>query len=126
MLADLKCRGVERIWHVTGIGVGHLQEYVSAAFPGTTFHSSVDRGLMDVLATSRWRAPLSPELAAEQVREGLVRAIRRRGSFESEAVALDFVAGALQRAERRLDRERVIAEVMPRQDPGAQLVPPAI
>jgi hypothetical protein len=126
MFADLKCRGVERIWHMTGTGVGHLQERVSAAFPGTTFHSSIDRGLADALATSRWHAPLSPELAAEQVREGLIRAIRRHGSFESEAAALDFIAGALQRAERRLDRERVIAEVMSRQDPGAQMVPPAI
>jgi hypothetical protein len=126
MLADLKDRGVERIWHVTGTGVGRLQECVSAVFPGATVHTSVDRRLTEALATSRPRAPLSPELAAEQVRENLVHAIRRRSSFESEAAVLDFIAGALQRAERRLDRERVMAAVMPQKYSAARIVPPGL
>jgi hypothetical protein len=125
MFADLKGRGVERIWHMTGTGVGHLQERVSAAFPGTTVRSSVDRVLTDALATSRRRVLLSPERAAEQVREDLVRAIRRRGSFESEAAGLDFVASALQRTERRLDRGGVVAKGRPRQDQGAQMASPS-
>jgi hypothetical protein len=125
MFADLKGRGVERIWHVTGTGVGHLGERVSAAFPGTTVHSSLDQALTDTLATSLRRVPLSPELAAAQVREDLARAIRRRGSFESGAAVLDFVAGALQRTERRLDRGGVIAKLRPRQDRGAQMASPS-
>ncbi len=125
MFADLKRRGVERIWHVTGTGAGHLGERASAAFPGTTFHSSVDQVLTDALATSRRRVPLSPGLAAEQVREDLARAVRRRGGFESGAAVLDFVASALQRTERRLDRGGVIAKVRPRQDRGAQMASPS-
>jgi hypothetical protein len=123
MLADLKGRGVERIWHVTGTDVGHLQGLVSAAFTGTTARSSVDRLLTEALAASPRRGLPSPELVAEHVREGLVRAVRRHGSFESEAAALDFVAAALQRMERRLDRGGVMATVRPRQDAGAHRVP---
>ena len=124
MLADLKRRGVERIWHVTGTDVGDLQERVSAAFSSTMARSSVDSLLADARAASRRRGLPSPELVAEHVREGLTRAIRRHGSFESEAAVLDFVAGALQRTERRLDRGGVIAKVRPRQDPGAQMASP--
>lgn len=124
MLADLKRRGVERIWHVTGIDAGDLQERVSAAFSSTMARSSVDSLLADARAASRRRGLPSPELVAEHVREGLIRAIRRHGSFESEAAVLDFVAGALQRTERRLDRGGVIAKVRPRQDPGAQMASP--
>ena len=124
MRADLKRRGVERIWHVTGTDAGNLQECVSAAFSCTMARSSVYGLLADARAASRWRMLPSPELVAEHVREGLIRAIRRHGSFESEAAVLDFVAGALQRTERRLDRGGVIAKVRPRQDPGAQMAPP--
>jgi len=123
MLADLKGRGVERIWHVTGTDAGNLREQVSAAFSSATARSSVDRVLTDARAASRWRVPPSPELAAEQVRGGLMRAIRRHGSFESESAVLDFFAGALQRMERRLDRGGVIAKVKPRRDAGAHRVP---
>jgi len=123
MLADLKGRGVERIWHVTGAEVGHLQEHVSAAFSGKTVGSSVDRVRAEALAASGQRGLPSPGRAAEQLREGLIRAIRRHGSFESEAAVLDFFAGALQRMERRLDRGGVMAKVSPRQDAGAHRVP---
>jgi len=123
MLADLKGRGVERIWHVTGAEVGHLQERVSAAFSGRTVRSSVDRVRTEALAASGQHGLPSPGRAAEQLREGLMRAIRRHGSFESEAAVLDFFAGALQRMERRLDRGGVMAKVSPRQDAGAHRVP---
>ena len=123
MLADLKGRGVERIWHVTGPDVGNLQERVSAAFSSTTARSSVDSLLTDARAASRRHVLPSPELAAEHVREGVIRAIRRHGSFESEAAVLDFFAGALQRMERRLYRGGVMAKVSPRQDAGAHRVP---
>jgi hypothetical protein len=123
VLADPKRRGVVRIWHVTGTDVGHLQERVSAAFSSTTARSSVDSLLTDARAASRRRVLPSPELVAEHVRAGLIRAIRRHGSFESEAAVLDFAAGTLQRTERRLDRGGVIATVRPRQDAGAHRVP---
>jgi len=121
MLADLKRRGVERIWHVTGTDRGNLQERVAAAFSGTTDRSSAESLLTDARATSRRVLP-SPELAAEHVREGLIRAIRRQGSFENEPAVLDFFAGALQRMERRRDRGAVMAKARPRQDAGAHRV----
>jgi hypothetical protein len=122
MLVDLKGRGVERIWHVMGTDRGNLQERVAAAFSGTTVRSSLDSLLTEALAAPRRGLP-SPELAAKHVREGLMRAIRRHGSFENESAVLDFFAGALQRTERRLDRGGVIAKVRPRQDAGAHRVP---
>ena len=124
LLADLKRRGLERIRHVTGTDIGQLRERVAAAFPHTGVRSSAGRIARDASAASRRQVPESPELAAEKVREALARAIRRRGSFASEAAALDFISGALQRTERRLDRERAIAKVRPRQESGAQMVPP--
>jgi hypothetical protein len=123
ILADLKGRGVDRIRHVVGTDRGNLQERVSAAFSSTTARSSVDRLLTDARPALRRHVLPSPELVAEHIREGLIRAIRRHGSFESEAAVLDFVAGALQRTERRLDRGGVIAKVRPRQDAGAHRVP---
>jgi hypothetical protein len=123
MLADLESRGVERIWHLTGTEAGNLQERLGAAFSSTTIGSSADGLLTEALAASRRRGRPSPELAAEHARKSLIRAIRRHGSFESEAAVLDFVAGALQRTERRLDRGGVIAKVRPRQDAGAHRVP---
>jgi hypothetical protein len=39
----------------------------------------------------------------------VIRALRRHRQFEDEAQALDIVALALQRAERRLDSERRMA-----------------
>jgi hypothetical protein len=67
-----------------------------------------------------------PERVAERVRAYLIRAVRRHGHFENEAAALDFIAVALQRAERRLDRERLIAKERPRLDSGAQMAPRGI
>jgi hypothetical protein len=106
LLADLKSRGLERIRHVTGTDTGRLRSRVADAF-----------------ASTGHRSP-SSEPAAANVRDALARAIRRRGSFASEAAALDFISGALQRTERRLDRERAIAKVRPRHESGAQMVPP--
>ena len=63
---------------------------------------------------------------AEQVREYLIRVIRRHGPFENEAAALDFIAVGLQRAERRLDRERLVAKERPRLDSGARMAPHGI
>ena len=68
----------------------------------------------------------SPGRVVEEVRQGLVHAVRRHGSFESEAAALDFVAGALQRTERRLDRGGVNAKVRLLQVPGAQTASPSL
>lgn len=106
LLADLKRRGLERLRHVAGTDDGQLRERVTAAFHGAALRSSGET------------------FAAQDIRATLSRAIRRRGSFANEVTALDFVSCALQRMERRLDRERAIAKVRPRHESGAQMVPP--
>ena len=126
IVADLQHRGIERIWHVTGTDIDAVLARVTDAFSRTALSSSVDRLPMDTCVPPRRRMPSSAELAAEHFHERLVRAIRRHGSFESRAAVLDFVAGALQRAERRLDRERPIAKGEPRLDSGAQMAPPGL
>lgn len=123
LLADLKTRGLERIRHVAGTDTGQLREQAAAAFSSAGEGSSVERIVAQASVASRRHVPASPERSAEEVREALARAIRRRGSFASEAAALDFISGALQRMERRLDRERAIAKVRPRHESGAQMVP---
>lgn len=123
ILADLTERGVERIWHVTGSEVGAVHHRVAAAFCGTPVSSSVDRRLTAASAVAGRRAPPFPEFAANHARERLIRAIRRHGCFESEAAVLDFVAGALQRTERRLYRGGVIAKVSPRHQAGEHRIP---
>jgi hypothetical protein len=119
MLADLKARGVERIWHMASFHVAVLDHgeavapVVEAAFPGA-------------LATSRPQVLPVADAVAEQVREYLIRVIRRHGPFENEAAALDFIAVGLQRAERRVDRERLVAKERPRLDSGARMAPRGI
>gem|GEM_PF-3326517 len=49
---------------------------------------------------------LAGDRLAADLHKGLVRAIARHGPFTDSAAALGFVARALQRAERRLDRKR--------------------
>jgi hypothetical protein len=124
--ADLRSRGVERIWHVTGTDTAAVRERVTDAFSSTTVFSSVDRIPAETPVWPRPRVPSSPERAAQHFHEYLIRAIRRRGGFESRAAALDFMADALQRAERRLDRERLVAKGEPRLDSGAQMAQPGL
>jgi transposase-like protein len=117
MRADLKDRGVLRISHVARLHDALPQSEGAAcsiemAFPGA----------MTSPRPALWPAA---QAVADDVRQRLARAVRRHGSFENDAVALDFVAGALQRAERRLDRERRIAKERPRLDSGARMAPPA-
>jgi len=118
MLADLQGRGVERIAYVAGIAC--LRDPASAAFCGTIVRSPVDPRLAEATAASPSLGLAPPELVAEEVRQGLVQAVRRHGSFESEAAALDFIAGALQRAERRLDRAGANAKGRLTQGPVAR------
>lgn len=103
---DLRRRGLERVRRIAAAGPAPLRERVAAAFP--------DAG----------RASEADEAAAEAVRAALRRAVGRRGGFANAGAALDFISCALQRTERRLDRERAIAKVRPRHDSGAQMVPP--
>ena len=117
MLADLKRRGVERIWHVAGTDAGGLRERVSAAFPGSTPGSSGDRLPPQALATA-------PEHVAAQVRQRLKQGIRRHGSFESGSAVLDFLARALQRTERRMDRGGMTTTVRLLPDSGTQRASP--
>lgn len=51
----------------------------------------------------------SADRTAAEVHGRLTRAILRHGPFVDSTAALDFVAGTLDRAEQRLDRERAIA-----------------
>jgi hypothetical protein len=122
LLADLRTRGLERIRHVAG--AGRLREQAAAAFSSAGGRSSVERADAHASGSARRHAPDSAERAAEGVRTALARAIRRQGSFASATAALDFISGALQRMERRLDRERAIAKARPRHESGAQTVPP--
>ena len=60
------------------------------------------------------RVVVSGDRMAANLHGSLVRSVGRYGCFVDQAEALDFVAGALLRAERRLDRERVAAVPGPR------------
>ena len=82
-------------------------------------------------------APFGTGLAKVEALSGVVRfkgAIATTGTnvapfvlpavSETEAAALDFISGALQRSKRRLDRESAIAKGRPRRRSGTQTVPP--
>lgn len=126
IVADLQRRGVERIWHVTGDDVVPVLQRVTESFAGTSVFSCGERSraASPVVARPQLRSPV--ELMAERARNDLIRALRRHGGFENEGTALDFISGALQRTERRLDRESAIAKGRPRQRSGAQTVPPGL
>lgn len=104
-VADLRRRGLEQVRRVAAAGPAPLRERVVAAFPDAGPATGVDAA------------------AADSIRAALRRALGRRGGFANAGAALDFVSCALQRTERRLDRERAIAKVRPRHDSGAQTVP---
>ncbi len=104
LLAGLQARGVERIWKIAD------------TYTGTSTDAGQDQD-------RTWRIPM---FEAAQVHAGLTRAVRRQGSFASEAAVLDFVSGTLRRAERRLDRERPFAKGKPRVEPGVQMAPSGI
>lgn len=113
MLDDFKRRGLERVWHVESLGDGCAQDAEVATL-------AIDRTFPGALASSRPHMLASAAAVAKEVRDGLLRAVRRHGHFENEAAALDFFALALRRAESRLDRERQMAKERPRLDSGEQ------
>ena len=120
MLAGLKARGAERFWHVAALaddGSGQAREVVALemarAFPGA-------------LESSRPHMLPIAEAVVKDIRAGLNRAIRRHGRFTSEAEALDFVAHALQRTERRLDRKRQAAREPSLADLDARMASAAV
>jgi hypothetical protein len=123
IVQDLHFRGVERIWHVTGDDSVSVLQCVTEVFSDTVVFSSDDRPRVDRVESPRRREPSPAELAAERARKYLIRAIRRHGSFETEAAALDFVSGALQQMAHHSDRDGA-AKGRPRQRSGAQSVPP--
>jgi hypothetical protein len=57
------------------------------------------------LPVAQRRLVLAGDRLAADLHKGLVRAIARHGPFTDSAAALGFVARALQRVERRLDRK---------------------
>lgn len=102
MLDAFKSRGLQRIWRIAALDAGcgenaeRAKSAMARAFPHALAWSTQDT------------SPVVLAVAAE-VRETVNRAIRRHRQFADEAQALDVVAVALQRAERRLDIEHRIA-----------------
>jgi hypothetical protein len=99
---DLKIRGVERLLTVEGTA----PHEVPAAFCSRTPRASIERLVAQALEASDRHGLPSPARITTEIAGSLDRAIRRHGAFDDEAEAVDFIAAALQRAERRLDRER--------------------
>jgi len=113
MLDDCKRRGLERVWHVE-----QLDDACAQWAEGATL--AIERAFPGARASSRPHMLPGAVAVAEDLRDGLIRAARRHGHFETEAAALDFFALALRRAESRLDREREVAKQRLGLDPGAQ------
>lgn len=63
------------------------------------------------LPVAQRRLVLAGDRLAADLNKGLVRAIARHGPFTDSAAALGFVARALQRVERRIDRKRAACVV---------------
>lgn len=102
MLAGLKSRGLQRIWRIAALDAERAEDAERAK-------SAMAREFPRALASATSElSPVALAVAAE-VRETVIRALRRHRQFEDEAQALDIVALALQRAERRLDSERRMA-----------------
>ena len=114
MLDDFRRRGLERVWHLEPPDDGCAQEAVGATL-------AIERAFPGALASSRPHMLPDAAAVARDIGDRLIRAVRRHGHFESEAAALDFVVRALQRAERGLDRERLMARTQPRLDANAQV-----
>jgi hypothetical protein len=96
MLAGLKSRGLQRIWRIAALDAERAKSAMAREFPRALASATSDL------------SPVALAVATE-VRETVIRALRRHRQFEDEAQALDIVALALQRAERRLDSERRMA-----------------
>jgi transposase-like protein len=105
LVADLEIRGVEWLWSAVGCG----RESIAGAFMNRTPRALVERILVQAQHASERENQPSPKLVTERIRESLNRAIGRHGVFETESKALDLIAVVLQRAERRLDQERLAA-----------------
>ena len=115
---ELKARGLERIRYLFVGDSGEDSSGLLSGYPGAR------------LLGMNWQVAEGDEAqvpavhgaarAAYDIHAALARSIRRHGSFANPSAALDFVAATLQRAERRMDRERAIAKVRPRLDSGAQ------
>jgi transposase-like protein len=57
---------------------------------------------------------LLSDRTASALQGRLAEAVKKHGCFESSDAALDFIADALRRAERRMDRDRIVANAEPR------------
>lgn len=102
MLGDLERRGLQRIWRVAAPAVG-------SAVDAEIARAALLRAFPQALAGQTAETPPEVLAVVAEVGETVMRAIRRHRLFEDEAQALDVVALALQRAERRLDGERRMA-----------------
>jgi len=117
MRADLRNRGAQRIWHVALLPDAQPESEGAACAV-----ELVSPGAMTSSLPAVW--PVASAVA-EDVGQTLERAVRRHGHFENAAAALDFVSLALLRAERRLDRERLLARQHPPLASGVRMAPPA-
>lgn len=89
---------------------------VTAAWP-TSGGAASALSLQDALRAlpeETMRFVLAADRTATSLLEELARAVQRNGYFVNHDAALDFVGYTLQRAERRMDRERVAATAQSR------------
>jgi hypothetical protein len=101
---SLACRGLERIRTVTGSDVGLLHHSIARVLSPNPARSFTEAAAMDRLPvfTGGMSAYRMEETEAFRVR--LNHSLRRHGRFATTDAALAFVAGALRRMERNLDK----------------------
>lgn len=115
--ADLNARGVERIEVL--LADDGLSDSLARFRPRLI--CAVGEGALDAggLAPHLPSAVLRTEAAAQWMQARLQRSVLRHGPFESDAVAADFIAAALTRAERALQGE--VGRLQLRDVPAAEL-----
>lgn len=115
--ADLNVRGVERIDAL--LADGGVSDALARFRPRLI--CAVGEGALGAggLAPHLQSAVLRTEAAAQWLQARLQRSVLRHGPFESDAVAADFIAAALTRAERALQGE--VGRLQLRDMPAAEL-----
>lgn len=115
--ADLNARGVERIDVL--LADGGLSDVLAWFRPRLI--CAAGEGPLDAggLAPHLQSAILRTGAAAQWLQARLQRSVLRHGPFESDAVAADFIAAALTRAERALQGE--VSRLQLRDVPAAEL-----
>jgi hypothetical protein len=105
MLDGLRNRGIQRISRMAALDVEDVEDTEDAE----RARFAMACAFPQALASSRSDSSPAVFSVAAEVRETVIRAIRRHRLFDDEAHALDIASLALQRVERRLDSERRMA-----------------